>query len=64
MFYDDRTIDTPRLRVPHPLLHLREFALRPLCEIMGGYVHPCLGRTLREIYDGLRDGAARENECK
>lgn len=64
MFYDDRTIDTPRLRVPHPLLHLREFALRPLCEIMGGYVHPGLGRTLREIYDGLRGGAARENECK
>ncbi len=61
MFYDDRTIDSPRLTVPHPLLHLREFALRPLCMIMGDYSHPRLGRTLREMLDDLQ---CADNEHK
>ena len=54
MFYDDEVIDTPRLKLPHPLLHLREFALEPLCEIMGDYRHPVLGGTLNSIYDELK----------
>lgn len=49
MFYDDEVIRTERLTIPHPLLHLREFALRPLCEIMGDYEHPVLGKKLKEI---------------
>lgn len=49
MFYDERVINTPALTVPHPLLHKREFALRPLCEIMGDYVHPLLGVKLNDI---------------
>ena len=60
----DREIDSPRLTVPHPLLHLREFALRPLCAIMGDYVHPRLGRTLREIYDRLRAADGNEQKSK
>ena len=54
MFYDDEIIDTPRLKVPHPLLHVREFALEPLCEIMGDYRHPVLGKRLGTIYEELK----------
>ena len=54
MFYDDEIIDTPRLKLPHPLLHLREFALQPLCEIMGDYRHPVLGKSLSTIYEELK----------
>ena len=53
MFYDEEIISTPRLTVPHPLLHEREFALRPLCEIMGDFVHPQLQRPLKDILAGL-----------
>jgi hypothetical protein len=60
MFYDDEIIDTPRLKVPHPLLHLREFALEPLCEIMAEYRHPQMGKTLKDIYEELKGDAAQK----
>jgi 2-amino-4-hydroxy-6-hydroxymethyldihydropteridine diphosphokinase len=33
LLYGDETVDEPGLRVPHPHLHERAFALRPLLEI-------------------------------
>lgn len=55
MFCDDEVIHEPRLQVPHPLLHEREFALEPLCEIMADYRHPQLGRSLKDIYFELKE---------
>jgi 2-amino-4-hydroxy-6-hydroxymethyldihydropteridine diphosphokinase len=34
--WDGRRIDTPELRVPHPRLHERRFALEPLVALVGG----------------------------
>ena len=33
LLYDERCLDTPRLCLPHPRMHLRAFVLVPLCEI-------------------------------
>lgn len=55
MFCDDKIIREPRLCVPHPLLHEREFALEPLCEIMADFRHPQLGRSLKDIYLELKE---------
>ena len=33
LLYDERTLDEPGLRVPHPRLHERRFALEPLAEL-------------------------------
>lgn len=55
MFCDAEVICLPRLQVPHPLLHEREFALEPLCEIMADYRHPQLGRSLKDIYFELKE---------
>jgi 2-amino-4-hydroxy-6-hydroxymethyldihydropteridine diphosphokinase len=33
LLYGDQTIDTPRLKVPHPRMHQRAFVLKPLAEI-------------------------------
>ena len=33
LLYDDLVIDTPRLTLPHPRLHLRAFVLYPLADL-------------------------------
>ncbi|HIQ84290.1 MAG TPA: 2-amino-4-hydroxy-6-hydroxymethyldihydropteridine diphosphokinase [Candidatus Cryptobacteroides excrementigallinarum] len=33
LLYGRRTVDTPELKIPHPLMREREFVMRPLMEI-------------------------------
>ncbi|MDI9605319.1 MAG: 2-amino-4-hydroxy-6-hydroxymethyldihydropteridine diphosphokinase [Bacteroidota bacterium] len=45
----DRVINTPRLVVPHPRMHEREFVLLPLNEIAPNAIHPLLQKSIREL---------------
>ena len=56
LLYADRVIDEADLKVPHPLMHEREFVLVPLAEITPDAVHPVLKKTIRELLDSLRAG--------
>jgi len=38
IFCDDVIIDTPELKLPHPLYHKRDFVLKPLSEIAPEYL--------------------------
>lgn len=52
LLYGERVIDEPGLRVPHPYLHARAFALAPLAEIAPDAPFPGHGRVgeaLREV---------------
>lgn len=43
LVYEDRIVDEPGLRVPHPRLHERAFVLEPLAELQPGLFVPGLG---------------------
>jgi 2-amino-4-hydroxy-6-hydroxymethyldihydropteridine diphosphokinase len=72
LLYDDRTIETPDLTVPHPRMVDRAFVLIPLAEIAPEVVHPTSGKSVGELltalgskagvsrfgrFEGLSDGA-------
>lgn len=49
LFFNDQMIDLPHLKVPHPLLHTRNFTLFPLFELAPDFLHPVLKKTVREL---------------
>lgn len=49
LLYQDRIIDTPELKVPHPRLASRRFVLEPLAEIAPHAVEPVSKRTIAEL---------------
>lgn len=36
LLYDNLTVDEPDLKIPHPLMHERDFVMKPLGEILPG----------------------------
>ncbi len=55
LFYDDIVVEHNDLYIPHPRLHLRRFTLEPLCELMPGFVHPLLQKTMKDLLKGCPD---------
>lgn len=48
--YGDQIIDTPDLKVPHPLMLQRDFVLRPMAELAPNLIHPVVGKCYRELF--------------
>lgn len=49
LLYDDLTLVTPELTIPHERLVERAFALEPLAEIAPDALHPVLGLDVRSL---------------
>ena len=64
--YQDRIIDidiilygnliykSEELELPHPLFHLRQFVLEPLCEIDADLIHPILQKNIQTLLKSLK----------
>jgi 2-amino-4-hydroxy-6-hydroxymethyldihydropteridine diphosphokinase len=60
LLYEDRVIDAPELKVPHPRLAERAFVLVPLAELAPELRHPLLGKTTKELLASVGDKGVRE----
>lgn len=55
LFYDNEIINTDSLKIPHPRVHERAFALVPMLELDPEYVHPIIKKTVFDIHSELED---------
>lgn len=53
LFYDNITYQSQDLTIPHPLIPKRDFVLKPMAEIAPEFVHPLLGKTMKELLNEL-----------
>jgi 2-amino-4-hydroxy-6-hydroxymethyldihydropteridine diphosphokinase len=55
LFYENLILNTDELELPHPRLHLRNFVLVPLKEIVPKWQHPVLNLTVTELLGQCSD---------
>jgi 2-amino-4-hydroxy-6-hydroxymethyldihydropteridine diphosphokinase len=49
LFYNNDSVNTVLLTIPHPRLHERNFALQPMLELAPDYKHPLTGIDIKEM---------------
>jgi 2-amino-4-hydroxy-6-hydroxymethyldihydropteridine diphosphokinase len=57
LFYGNKIIDTPDLKIPHPFIQERRFTLIPLFEIAPHLVHPVSKQTVAEMLQACADNS-------
>ena len=55
LLYGDLIIDEPELKIPHPYLPDRRFALEPLLEIAPDLIHPHTNGRVELLFRNLKD---------
>jgi len=60
LYAGSQVIDNPGLRVPHPEISKRRFALVPLSELIPDFIHPELGLSQRELLERCNDSGLVE----
>ena len=55
LLFDNQTVDSRTLKVPHPELHNRRFVLLPLSELAPQLTHPRFGVTIVELLAAVKD---------
>jgi 2-amino-4-hydroxy-6-hydroxymethyldihydropteridine diphosphokinase len=54
LFFGNQVVVAPALIIPHPRLAERTFVLVPLAEIAPDFIHPVVGKTIRQMSQSLK----------
>ncbi|WP_072891150.1 2-amino-4-hydroxy-6-hydroxymethyldihydropteridine diphosphokinase [Ornithinibacillus halophilus] len=60
LLYNEENIKMEQLQVPHPRMHERAFVLIPLHEIAPEKNVPCIGKTVHELLNELKENNKKE----
>lgn len=55
LFYGESIIHNKLLKIPHHYLECRNFVLKPLVDIIPGFMHPVLKKSVSDLYKSSRD---------
>lgn len=55
LFYEHLVMESEALTIPHPRLHLRNFNLIPLNEIIPWFRHPLYDKTIKQMLEDCED---------
>ncbi|MES1215526.1 MAG: 2-amino-4-hydroxy-6-hydroxymethyldihydropteridine diphosphokinase [Bacteroidota bacterium] len=55
LLFNEDVYDYPFLKIPHPELHNRRFALLPLSEIAAEIIHPVFNKTVAQLLTECKD---------
>jgi 2-amino-4-hydroxy-6-hydroxymethyldihydropteridine diphosphokinase len=55
LLYGNSVIDSPDLKIPHPLIQDRRFVLVPFCDIAPELIHPVLNKTFAALLKECKD---------
>ena len=60
LFYENETINSDKLQIPHPLLQARNFVLYPMAEICPDFTHQKFNKSILELKNNSTDNSAIE----
>ncbi|HKZ56738.1 MAG TPA: 2-amino-4-hydroxy-6-hydroxymethyldihydropteridine diphosphokinase [Thermodesulfovibrionales bacterium] len=55
LLFDDLVLKEDDLEIPHPLMHERDFVLKPLCEIAPDIIHPVLKKKICDLMQEIKN---------
>lgn len=57
LFFNDISICTEGLIIPHPLIHQRRFVLAPLMDLNPKFIHPKLQISVENLFNNSKDNS-------